>query len=856
MIDGYVDMVVPVTVRMRIDELISSGESIPEKGAILRDVDATDRVEVPFGGDVDKNLLLISGHLRKYELMPVEEVYSVPGLQGRTEYYVAVAARNSVGLSEFGQPTLMATLAAAPLAIHEVTCLSKDTESVVWRWAEPDHQGAIISCYDVRYASEEDALLLDTCSMFVVDSDAEFPSCRIEGLLPGTWYHMMVRARNEIGVSPWTKAKAERTESSVPGKMRALRALPHTSAETDCLTFAWELPYSHGEPIQFIEIRYVVTDLEHGEFLQPGEATLQTILEGELHVVRRSERTGEFPTEHTFRELEPHSIIVPIARAINVKGAGDWGERPVRDLSAKNLNTSYALRAGAPTPPEPPVFDIDTMTMTSGAFSFSLGKSNASLYTSFDFRLYAGTPGDEMDAWRLPLHENADSIREWSVPVSRGENLRVLQNDLLMRQLVSDLQPGTAHALQVRSVNSAGSSAWSTVGTVARTLPDAPIMTSVLTLECTSPVHIAMKWIPPFHSGAIIEGYEIRYTEHQEAPLEEWSLCPESDIREKSFQSEVVDDAIAFGVFGLGQKVGYYFKFRARNVVGFSDWSPVAHFWTRPSPPVRVDLPVCELQSTRLTMDWQEPECHGCSVTRYEVLVSMKKSILHWERLVGEKLWWSPDLVQVFGLFKMADDPIEALGQECLSLLDCDAACALPLSNSWCELDNLVPGMTYHGMVRAVSEMGMGKWSEILTPMLTHSIAPRMPEPFVVESVTSVSCTLSYCMPYDNGSLITEAVARSFRVHGPLGDDELDAQTGSAHIHHSEKEQSFDPHAYPSGSDRFKIKIGGLLPGNHYEVSWAACNAHGVGDFSVATPFTTVAALPDMPEASFLGTAL
>ena len=98
----YVDMVVPVTVRMRIDELISSGEPIPEKGAILRDVDATDRVEVPFGGDVDKNLLLISGHLRKYDLMPVEEVYSVPGLLGHTEYYVAVAARNSVGLSEFG----------------------------------------------------------------------------------------------------------------------------------------------------------------------------------------------------------------------------------------------------------------------------------------------------------------------------------------------------------------------------------------------------------------------------------------------------------------------------------------------------------------------------------------------------------------------------------------------------------------------------------------------------------------------------------------------------------------------------------------------------------------------------------
>ena len=107
-----------------------------------------------------------------------------------------------------GQPTLMATLAAAPLAIDEVTCLLKDTESVVWGWAEPDHQGATISRYDVRYASEEDALLLDTCSMFVVDSDAEFPSCRIEGLLPGTWYHMMVRAHNEIGVSPWTKAKA------------------------------------------------------------------------------------------------------------------------------------------------------------------------------------------------------------------------------------------------------------------------------------------------------------------------------------------------------------------------------------------------------------------------------------------------------------------------------------------------------------------------------------------------------------------------------------------------------------------------------------------------------------------------
>jgi len=298
-------------------------------------------------------------------------------------------------------------------------------------------------------------------------------------------------------------------------------------------------------------------------------------------------------------------------------------------------------------------------------------------------------------------------------------------------------------------------------------------------VENTSPVHITLRWRTPYHNGAKVLDFDFRYNdENEHLPLPRWvALAPEEVMLIKQV-SEVTEGAFTFAVFNLRPRRAHFFKFRARNSVGFSDWSEVATFWTRPSPPARVEqVKRIVNQPKKMGLSWAVPDNFGCPIKRYEVLTSRNLAVLRWARLVCEKLWWTPSLEQVLGVFHMVDVTIKEAGRERLLDFDGDAAFFLPVDDHpTCEVEELLPGKNYHVMTRAVSDYGMGKWSAPLSPLKVPPTEPRRPQPLRIENIGGDNCGVSVQLPYDNGQFIAEIVVAVAHCQGPLADQELDSQ--------------------------------------------------------------------------------
>lgn len=167
------------------------------------------------------------------------------------------------------------------------------------------------------------------------------------------------------------------------------------------------------------------------------------------------------------------------------------------------------------------------------------------------------------------------------------------------------LNPSTTYDYEVRAVNPAGESAWSAVYTVPTTAPTAPDMPSLTATAGAS--NIMLSWSAPASNGAAISGYDIDVSDDGS----DWSDLATAAAGDTSHDHT-----------NLGPGTMNYYRIRAMNSVGYSDWSASV---SATVPAVKPGVPslIATAGDGMIMLTWVAPAANGgADITGYTIQVS------------------------------------------------------------------------------------------------------------------------------------------------------------------------------------------------------------------------------------------
>lgn len=236
-------------------------------------------------------------------------------------------------------------------------------------------------------------------------------------------------------------------------------------------------------------------------------------------------------------------------KTINYPTGADWykvGEMRINDsqtVTFRITDRSSATGIGGPTsfsqaikrdtiPSKPSTPVISNITASSVHVTFSDGSSNG---------------GDAIDQRQIGYSSVSATTPTGFVSSDRSTT-------------ISGLGTGLTYYFWARTHNSEGWSAWSGRAT-AKTfkVPDAPTTPLLSSVRATS---VDVAWTANGNGGTTITGYEIGYGQSPYTP------------------SSMVSATSPQVVTGLTPGIVYYFRTRARNSSGWSDWSGAASIRT------------------------------------------------------------------------------------------------------------------------------------------------------------------------------------------------------------------------------------------------------------------------------------
>lgn len=343
----------------------------------------------------------------------------------------------------------------------------------------------------------------------------------------------------------------------------------------------------------------------------------------------------------------------------------------------------------------------------------------------------AGVPGAPRDAGAVPFGDNAASVF-WQAPEDDG-HAPVTQYEVQWSAngvsgwsrvgstadttlLHSGLVAGATYFYQVRARNSAGWGPWSQPPTSAVPLgvlpPDPPSPRA----ERNGSTAMDIYWDPPYDDGGgTITGYQL-----------EWSATGV----EGTFRSLASPSATARSHTHTGLTPGadYHYRIRARNSVGWGEWSQTVRESTESaSVPAAPTLTAQANGATEISLSWNKPNSGGAPITHYELEVL--DPLRGWGWLTGGRV--SRDTVH--------------------------------------HIDRgLAPGTERQYRVRAVNDNGPGQWSPVRT-VRTDAGGPDAPSILAAVAGGEHQIVLSWEPPAnDNGSPVTGyRIERSRHEDGP-----------------------------------------------------------------------------------------
>ncbi len=168
------------------------------------------------------------------------------------------------------------------------------------------------------------------------------------------------------------------------------------------------------------------------------------------------------------------------------------------------------------------------------------------------------------------------------------------------------LTPSTTYDYEVRSVNAAGESPWSGGVTASTTGPEAPDAVSDLSATASAD-KITLMWTMPDSNGAAITGYDLDVSDDGS----DWSDLSAPAAGDTSDEHENLDPGTM-----------KYYRIRAMNSEGYSDWSASAMATVAAVAPGKPTL-YATASGTTVMLSWVAPAATGgADITRYTIQVS------------------------------------------------------------------------------------------------------------------------------------------------------------------------------------------------------------------------------------------
>lgn len=407
--------------------------------------------------------------------------------------------------------------------------------------------------------------------------------------------------------------------------------------------------------------------------------------------------------------------------------------------------------------------------------------------TGLAFSTVDGKPNEGNLTWTAPSFLGDPNLKDYQIQYStnNGTDWKTLykpegKTTDTSYHIAKGLVAGTDYWFRVRGENGGGllegslGSAWSNV-VQARTLdPAVPLAPTGIAATNVTKNSAALSWVAPtFNGGALITNFVIE-TSRDEGTT--WTRLTD--------EQKPVNTSVTYNMNGLASGVHYLVRVAALNRAGLSEYNTLtAGFTTTASAASKPrNLVASQLAATTLTLGWDIPDANGGNpISDYRVEVSGN----------GGTTWTA-----------VPHTAFRTLGF---------------------NVNNLTKGKSYKFRVAAVTSLGIGAYSDILTATTLVSV-PSAPTALVLKGLTTNSVGLAWTPPTDQGG----SPIYDYQVQ--LSRDGGDTWTTVDHPQSISKSYA----------------IRGLVPGSTYQVSVSAINAAGYSELLLGS-FTTLSVAPTVP---------
>eukprot|EP00210_Caulerpa_lentillifera_P008840 g8435.t1 len=649
-------------------------------------------------------------------------------------------------------------------------------------------------------------------------------SFTVTELEPFTKYNVRVKAKNEVGESPWSVCSSFKTKAKAP---EAPQELTGRFLTPSVILLNWK-------PLQQHCRNQITYELEI-ENLKTG--------------FRSSLETG-FESNHKLSAIEHETEFKFRVRGINEIGVGEWSH-PFSILPSP-------MPPGAPSCPV-----IVSCFQTEASFFWEPPETS----DNHPVNLYKA----EMILID-PETIKGDYTQFWGVAYEGS------QNNCIVKELI----PGCDYRIRLKAKNEAG---WSAPSLILQfhTRSGVPMTSGIpYTIERSSQ-SMELYWLIPDHDG----GKPITHYRLEACPVSDLKLN-EEDLEIEPFKEVYRGIENRTNVKDLIPETVYAFRVQSMNEIGVSPWSEIGYESTKTGPPKAPEkLEIAQYELNSVQLSWTGSRIGDGSNTDYSVVLR-RLSSSHSDALeLSTEVYKGPLTKCVISNLKLASNyelKIKAINvhgsspwssafylntsavlpQEAIADLSAEEVKNTRVKLSWTDQTMNKNTIFIVEVKSTIVSMKNVEWKECWRGTESHclieKLMPLTEYTFRVfdESqgqLTSKLISLQTCMgpPSTPRNLkINQITSSSLRVEWDVPDSiTFKEKSHSSSFHYiiqaKKRSESSDHVLQTLTTSREFMKVGGLEPNVEYEIQVAAESENGVSQWSEKVQSKTKLAPPLPP---------